>query len=209
MTLYILGKLGGQTSCIPSHRPQGRADGGFQGHREHLGWWRPLGWPSPNTFCVASPSGVNEVNYCRYPVRETQLQWLRYYLQAQKGMAVTSREVERLYVQVNKFALVSACDWEEAGEGGAGRRDLDSPPLPSHSLVEEEAEPGAGCEVLEIPFPIPHTPPRHVLLYSTLGSPPNTKTLVPCFPHPIKSRFSPSWGTTSRKESSFSVLSSL
>ena len=54
---------------------------------------------------------MNEVDYCRYPARETQLQWLRYYLQAQKGMAVTSREVERLYVQVNKFALVSACDW--------------------------------------------------------------------------------------------------
>ncbi|XP_039737783.1 ethanolamine kinase 2 isoform X1 [Pteropus medius] len=56
-------------------------------------------------------AGVNEVNYCRYPVRETQLQWLRYYLQAQKGMAVTSREVERLYVQVNKFALASHFFW--------------------------------------------------------------------------------------------------
>lgn len=106
----MLGKLGGQTSCIPRHRPQGRADGGFLGHREHLGWRRPLDGPSPSTFCVASPSGVNEVDYCQYPVRETQLQWLRYYLQAQKGMAVTSREVERLYVQVNKFALVSAYD---------------------------------------------------------------------------------------------------
>ncbi|XP_023604013.1 ethanolamine kinase 2 [Myotis lucifugus] len=50
-------------------------------------------------------AGVNEVDYCLYPGRETQLQWLRYYLQAQKGMAVTSSEVQRLYVQVNKFAL--------------------------------------------------------------------------------------------------------
>ncbi|XP_037009052.2 ethanolamine kinase 2 isoform X2 [Artibeus jamaicensis] len=56
-------------------------------------------------------AGVNEVDYCRYPARETQLQWLRYYLQAQKGMAVTSREVERLYVQVNKFALASHFLW--------------------------------------------------------------------------------------------------
>ncbi|XP_073904679.1 ethanolamine kinase 2 isoform X1 [Castor canadensis] len=56
-------------------------------------------------------AGVNEVDYCRYPVRETQLQWLRYYLQAQKGMAVTPREVERLYVQVNKFALASHFFW--------------------------------------------------------------------------------------------------
>ncbi|XP_026938499.1 ethanolamine kinase 2 isoform X1 [Sagmatias obliquidens] len=56
-------------------------------------------------------AGVNEVDYCWYPARETQLQWLRYYLQAQKGMAVTPREVERLYVQVNKFALASHFFW--------------------------------------------------------------------------------------------------
>jgi ethanolamine kinase len=69
---------------------------------------------------------VNEVDYCRYPVRETQLQWLRYYLQAQKGMAVTPREVERLYVQVNKFALVSACN------RGREKRPFQ---LPTHSPV--------------------------------------------------------------------------
>eukprot|EP00071_Canis_lupus_P037541 XP_022271098.1 ethanolamine kinase 2 isoform X2 [Canis lupus familiaris] len=56
-------------------------------------------------------AGVNEVDYCWYPGRDTQLQWLRYYLQAQKGMAVTPREVERLYVQVNKFALASHFFW--------------------------------------------------------------------------------------------------
>ncbi|KAG8518071.1 Ethanolamine kinase 2 [Galemys pyrenaicus] len=56
-------------------------------------------------------AGVNEVDYCRYPGRETQLQWLRYYLQAQKGTAVTPREVEQLYVQVNKFALASHFFW--------------------------------------------------------------------------------------------------
>ncbi|GAB5583635.1 ethanolamine kinase 2 [Prionailurus iriomotensis] len=56
-------------------------------------------------------AGVNEVDYCRYPGRDTQLQWLSYYLQAQKGMAVTPREVERLYVQVNKFALASHFFW--------------------------------------------------------------------------------------------------
>uniref|UniRef100_A0A673SS96 ethanolamine kinase n=1 Tax=Suricata suricatta TaxID=37032 RepID=A0A673SS96_SURSU len=56
-------------------------------------------------------AGVNEVDYCRYPGRDTQLQWLRYYLQAQKGMAVTPSEVERLYVQVNKFALASHFFW--------------------------------------------------------------------------------------------------
>ncbi|XP_010852553.1 PREDICTED: ethanolamine kinase 2 [Bison bison bison] len=56
-------------------------------------------------------AGVNEVDYSRYPARETQLLWLRYYLQAQKGTAVTPREVERLYVQVNKFALASHFLW--------------------------------------------------------------------------------------------------
>ncbi|KAM6219095.1 ethanolamine kinase 2 isoform 3-T3 [Rhynchocyon petersi] len=56
-------------------------------------------------------AGVNEVDYCRYPSRDTQLQWLHYYLQAQKGMAVTPREVETLYVQVNKFALASHFFW--------------------------------------------------------------------------------------------------
>ncbi|XP_011787235.1 PREDICTED: ethanolamine kinase 2 [Colobus angolensis palliatus] len=67
--------------------------------------------PIPTCVWPASPSGVNEVDYCLYPARETQLQWLHYYLQAQKGMAVTPREVERLYVQVNKFALASHFFW--------------------------------------------------------------------------------------------------
>ncbi|KFO24376.1 Ethanolamine kinase 2 [Fukomys damarensis] len=56
-------------------------------------------------------AGVNGVDYSRYPARETQLQWLGYYLQAQKGSAVTPREVERLCVQVNKFALASHFFW--------------------------------------------------------------------------------------------------
>lgn len=61
---------------------------------------------------------MNDVDYCLYPARETQLQWLRYYLQAQKGMAVTASEVQRLYVQVNKFALVSACGFVAGREQG-------------------------------------------------------------------------------------------
>ncbi|XP_041504585.1 ethanolamine kinase 2 isoform X3 [Microtus oregoni] len=56
-------------------------------------------------------AGVNEVDYCRYPAREIQLQWLNYYLEAQKGTAATPREVERLYAQVNKFALASHFFW--------------------------------------------------------------------------------------------------
>nr|XP_034369171.1 ethanolamine kinase 2 isoform X2 [Arvicanthis niloticus] len=56
-------------------------------------------------------AGVNEVDYSRYPAREIQLQWLRYYLEAQKGTAASPREVEQLYVQVNKFALASHFFW--------------------------------------------------------------------------------------------------
>ncbi|XP_003474857.1 ethanolamine kinase 2 isoform X2 [Cavia porcellus] len=56
-------------------------------------------------------AGVSGVDYCWYPTQETQLLWLRFYLQAQKGTAVTPREVERLYVQVNKFALASHFFW--------------------------------------------------------------------------------------------------
>lgn len=68
---------------------------------------------------------MSEVDYSRYPARETQLQWLHYYLRAQKGMAASPREVERLYVQVNKFALVGAClggRRRVQGRPGAGAR---------------------------------------------------------------------------------------
>lgn len=93
---------------------------------------------------------MNEVDYSRYPARETQLQWLRYYLQAQKGTAVTPREVERLYVQVNKFALVSAGGWK-----GAGREELAGGLTPSScpltALWSEEAEPRVRAEVQGVP----------------------------------------------------------
>lgn len=52
------------------------------------------------------------MDYSHYPDRAFQLQWLRSYLEAykeHKGQAgdVTDREVEIIYVQVNRFALVS------------------------------------------------------------------------------------------------------
>ncbi|XP_042704975.2 ethanolamine kinase 2 isoform X1 [Chrysemys picta bellii] len=61
-------------------------------------------------------AGVNEVDYSLYPSRDTQLQWLRRYLQAYKqlsrenqgngGGVVSDKELETLYVQANQFALV-------------------------------------------------------------------------------------------------------
>ena len=52
------------------------------------------------------------MDYSLYPERSLQLQWLRAYLEAYKeyvrqGPEVSNTEVEVLYVQVNRFALVS------------------------------------------------------------------------------------------------------
>ncbi len=56
-------------------------------------------------------SGMSELDYNLYPSREMQLDWLKTYLQAyklftKKGEEVSQCELETLYVQVNKFALV-------------------------------------------------------------------------------------------------------
>ncbi|XP_009874330.1 PREDICTED: ethanolamine kinase 2, partial [Apaloderma vittatum] len=64
-------------------------------------------------------AGVKEVDYRLYPSKETQLQWLRSYLQAYKqltqgdqgGVGVSEEELEILYVQVNKFSLASHFLW--------------------------------------------------------------------------------------------------
>lgn len=63
-------------------------------------------------MCHLCVPGLNEVDYSRYPERAFQLQWLRSYLEAYKehkgqSSEVTDREVEILYEQVNRFALVS------------------------------------------------------------------------------------------------------
>lgn len=83
--------------------------------------------PSVSPPCPPDPPGVKEVDYGLYPSKETQLQWLHSYLQAYKELTqghpgdtqghpgdiqVSQEELETLYVQVNKFSLVSA---------GAGR----------------------------------------------------------------------------------------
>uniref|UniRef100_A0A8C1KHN7 ethanolamine kinase n=1 Tax=Cyprinus carpio TaxID=7962 RepID=A0A8C1KHN7_CYPCA len=57
-------------------------------------------------------AGMSEPDYNLYPSREMQLDWLHTYLQAyklftKKGEEVSQLELETLYVQVNKFALVS------------------------------------------------------------------------------------------------------
>ncbi|KAM4036415.1 ethanolamine kinase 1 [Anomaloglossus baeobatrachus] len=61
-------------------------------------------------------AGVNEVDYSLYPERALQLQWLQAYLEAYKEFKgvkaeVSGSEVQRLYVQVNQFALASHFFW--------------------------------------------------------------------------------------------------
>lgn len=70
--------------------------------------------PCPHPVSPVSP-GVKEVDYGLYPSKEMQLQWLQSYLQAYKELTqghpgdaqVSEEELENLYVQVNKFSLVS------------------------------------------------------------------------------------------------------
>ncbi|XP_038070917.1 ethanolamine kinase 1-like isoform X2 [Patiria miniata] len=60
--------------------------------------------------------GVEEVDYNLYPKKGFQMKWLREFLTAQNTAngveeEVTERDVETLYVKVNKFALASHMFW--------------------------------------------------------------------------------------------------
>lgn len=62
-------------------------------------------------MCLCVRSGMADLDYGLYPSREMQMDWLKVYLQAyklftKKTEEVSQRELETLYVQVNKFALV-------------------------------------------------------------------------------------------------------
>lgn len=64
-----------------------------------------------SAVCSLVLSGMAELDYGLYPSREMQMDWLKEYLQAyklftKKTEEVNQRELETLYVQVNKFALV-------------------------------------------------------------------------------------------------------
>uniref|UniRef100_A0A8C4WUN3 ethanolamine kinase n=1 Tax=Eptatretus burgeri TaxID=7764 RepID=A0A8C4WUN3_EPTBU len=62
-------------------------------------------------------AGVSDVDYSLYPSKEFQLGWLRTYLVAFHGFIgrtdgpPSARDVEKLYVQVSKFSLVSNFFW--------------------------------------------------------------------------------------------------
>nr|XP_032834069.1 ethanolamine kinase 1-like [Petromyzon marinus] len=62
-------------------------------------------------------AGVSDVDYSLYPDKELQFRWLRAYLEAYKeftknpGRSVADADVQRLYVHVSKFSLVSHYFW--------------------------------------------------------------------------------------------------
>lgn len=67
-----------------------------------------------NHFCEFG--GVEHFDSSLYPDREFQLRWLQHYLDewhrlAGRGESASPRDVEVLYVQVNKFALASCMLW--------------------------------------------------------------------------------------------------
>jgi len=64
-------------------------------------------------LCCTFVLGFQKLDFSLYPDRECQLRWLRNFLEfsysenGQNALSVTDKDVERLFVQVNKFALVS------------------------------------------------------------------------------------------------------
>lgn len=57
-------------------------------------------------------AGIDEIDYSRYPSKEFQKEWLQVYLETYNSPeTVTLEDVDRLYSQVNKFALASHLFW--------------------------------------------------------------------------------------------------
>ncbi|XP_017787130.1 PREDICTED: ethanolamine kinase [Nicrophorus vespilloides] len=55
--------------------------------------------------------GLDSIDYAKYPGKEFQYAWLKEYLTVFKKGEVSDEDVERLYVQVNQFALASHVFW--------------------------------------------------------------------------------------------------
>lgn len=89
--------------------------------RERTPWSGHFALENPSLASLPPLTGVKEVDYRLYPSKETQLQWLHSYLHSYKLLTqgdqgdteVSEEELEALYVQVNKFSLVSGGDGKE------------------------------------------------------------------------------------------------
>ncbi|CAH1971260.1 unnamed protein product [Acanthoscelides obtectus] len=56
-------------------------------------------------------AGLDDMDYARYPDKMLQTDWLRTYLTEYLGCEPSQAQIERLYVQVNKFSLLSHVFW--------------------------------------------------------------------------------------------------
>lgn len=58
--------------------------------------------------------GMQDIDYSLYPSREFQLDWLRVYLtnyHKNDNVSITDEYINKLYVQVNQFALAAHLFW--------------------------------------------------------------------------------------------------
>ncbi|XP_019865531.1 ethanolamine kinase [Aethina tumida] len=71
--------------------------------------------PNYQAFDIANHfaefAGVDEVDYSKYPNKELQYDWLTTYLKEYNNRVPSISEVDRLYVQVNQFALMAHVFW--------------------------------------------------------------------------------------------------
>lgn len=71
---------------------------------------------------------MQDINYTLYPSREFQLDWLRVYLtnyHKNDNVSITDEYVNKLYVQVNQFALASHMFWAIWGMIQAEHSEID------------------------------------------------------------------------------------
>ncbi|XP_001628002.2 probable ethanolamine kinase isoform X2 [Nematostella vectensis] len=75
----------------------------------------PIAYDIANHFCEYA--GVDEVDYSLYPQKDHQVKFLESYLkramelQGEKDVNPSSKEIEKLYVHVNQFALAAHFFW--------------------------------------------------------------------------------------------------
>lgn len=50
-------------------------------------------------------------DYSKYPTKELQTSWLKIYLTEFNGKSPAEEEIEKLYVHVNQFVLLSHIKW--------------------------------------------------------------------------------------------------
>ncbi|XP_072390670.1 ethanolamine kinase [Diabrotica undecimpunctata] len=55
--------------------------------------------------------GIDEIDYSLYPNKDFQTKWIKVYLKEYNGQEPSSKEIEKMYVQINKSSLVTHIFW--------------------------------------------------------------------------------------------------